>query len=84
MQAVVAMSRRWRKQRACGKTRYRDDLQAKRVLQNIATFTADDDGVKVPVRWYRCKGCRGVHLTSMTLEQFEATQRPDGTEPAVA
>jgi hypothetical protein len=53
---------RHRKQKACGKTRFRDLEEAKRVLRSIKT-----NGVvreKNPARAYECDGCHGAHLTS--------------------
>ncbi len=53
---------RHRKQRACGKRRFRDIEQAKSALRFINTKGAVRE--KNPVRAYNCEACKGAHLTS--------------------
>lgn len=44
-----------------GKRRFRDDVEAKRVLRSMRTHSTR---TRIPVRAYECPICRGFHLTS--------------------
>lgn len=53
-----------RKRHRCpngGKTRYRDQAEARRALRKFAARSTRE---KFPVRAYFCAACRGWHLTS--------------------
>lgn len=61
---TVRKRRKHNTSRSCnGKTRFRDEKEAKQALhliQNVNTRS------KVPVRTYRCPRCHGVHLTAQS------------------
>lgn len=52
-------ARKPRKQRACGKRRFRDQAQAQSALRLIGSSARD----VAPTRAYPCDRCKGWHLT---------------------
>lgn len=57
---------------ACtGKRRFATEIDAKIALSRIDRAGDDQDRQKVPSRAYRCKSCKGWHLTSMPLGKAE-------------
>ena len=50
-----------KRSRSCGKIRYRDCSSAKAALRRIAVVSTAE---VIPIRWYECTDCHGVHLTS--------------------
>jgi len=58
--------------RDCTKARYRTEDQAQQALSRIWQHPIHGAGV-MPTRAYRCPQCGGWHLTSMTLDDYEAT-----------
>lgn len=63
--AKQAKPARVAKDRGCGKVRYPDSATAKRAMRVIDTAGSKDSSGRIPVRWYDCDDCMGVHLTSM-------------------
>ncbi len=56
---------RARKQRACGKRRFRDIEQAKRFIRVVRT--RGDVREKQLARAYQCEACKGAHVTSQEI-----------------
>lgn len=57
------------RRRACrtGKRRYRDKLEAVQALHSARSARRDHDPDHVESRYYECRICHGLHLTSQPL-----------------
>lgn len=56
------------------KVRYPTEAAASRALARQQRRVAQGDFKRRCVRYYRCEGCGGYHLTGVPLQQFLAAQ----------
>lgn len=62
----------------CNKKRFKDKKQAIRALHLIAN--KEDKRDHKPVRAYKCKGCKGYHLSSILIWYPHLAKDKNGTD----